>query len=143
MDLLNTSGGVTNYPSGEWPKTRVMLSPRIGFRWDLEGNKSLIIRGGTGIFAGRVPFVWMTNQPSNIGTLQNTIEPGSYAASAAWINDIRFNPDKLYWFNNTPASAANVFIKSPGNGVPGTLALVDPNFKMPQVFRTNIGFDKK
>lgn len=143
LDLLNTSGGVTNYPSGEWPKTRVMLSPRIGFRWDLEGNKSLIIRGGTGIFAGRVPFVWMTNQPSNIGTLQNTIEPGSYAASAAWINDIRFNPDKLYWFNNTPASAANVFIKSPGNGVPGTLALVDPNFKMPQVFRTNIGFDKK
>lgn len=143
LDLLNVNGDVTNYASGKWPKTRVMLSPRVGFRWDAQGDKSLIVRGGTGIFAGRVPFVWLTNQPSNTGAIQNTIEPGSYAASAGWINDIRFNPDKLYWLYNTPASASNVFITAPGNGVPGALALVDPNFKMPQIYRVNIGADKK
>lgn len=143
LELLNIAGATTTYSSGEWPKTRLMISPRVGFRWDVEGDKSFIVRGGTGIFAGRVPFVWLTNQPSNTGAIQNTIEPGSYAASAAWIGDIRFNPDKLYWLNNTPASAKDVFITSPGSGVPSSLALVDPNFKMPQIWRINLGADKR
>jgi hypothetical protein len=141
LALQNTAGEQTFYSTGSWPKKRIMLSPRIGFRWDVEGDRSLIIRGGSGIFAGRVPFVWLTNMPSNSGVIQNTVEPGSYAASAPWIGDIRFNPDRLYWLNNTPASAQNVFIQSPRDGVPSSLALVDPNFKMPQVWRTSIGFD--
>ena len=143
LDLLNQDGKVTQYGSAVWPKKRVILSPRVGFRWDVYGNRSLMIRGGTGIFAGRVPFVWLTNQPTNTGVIQNLIEPGSYSASASWIGDIRFNPDRLYWLNNTPASAQNVFIQSPKSGAPGTVALVDPNFKMPKVFRTSIGFDQK
>lgn len=143
LTLLNVDGQPTQYASGEWPKTRLMISPRIGFRWDAQGDNSLIVRGGTGLFAGRVPFVWLTNQPSNTGAIQNGIEPGSYAASAPWINGIRFNPDKLYWLQNTPAGAENVFIEGPGDGVPGSLALVDPNFKMPQIYRANIGADKR
>ncbi len=143
LDLLNVDGQVTNYSSGAWPKTRLMVSPRLGFRWDAQGDKSLIVRGGTGLFAGRVPFVWLTNQPSNTGAIQNTIEPGSYGASAPWIGDIRFNPDKLYWLENTPASAQDVFIETPGDGVPGALALVDSEFKMPQIYRANIGADKR
>lgn len=143
LDLLNVNGEVTNYASGEWPKTRVMLSPRLGFRWNALEDNSLIVRGGTGIFAGRVPFVWLTNQPSNTGAIQNTIEPGSYAASAPWIGGIRFNPNKLHWLENVPAGAEDVFITGPGDGVPGSLALVDPNFKMPQIYRANIGADKR
>lgn len=143
LDLLNVDGQVTNYASGEWPKTRLMVSPRVGFRWDAQGDESLIVRGGTGLFAGRVPFVWLTNQPSNTGAIQNGIEPGSYAASAPWIGGIRFNPDKLHWLNNVPAGAEDVFIEGPGDGVPGSLALVDPNFKMPQIYRANIGADKR
>ena len=143
LDLLGTNGQPTKYSSGDWPQSRVMLSPRVGFRWDLYSDKSFIIRGGTGIFAGRVPFVWLTNMPTNTGMIQNQIEPSSYSWSSSWINDIRFNPDKLYWFNNTPASASSVFIKSSQGGIPGSLALVDPDFKMPQIFRTSVGFDKK
>lgn len=143
LELLDKNGNGTYYSTASWPKTRVMLSPRVGFRWDVEGNRSFILRGGTGIFAGRVPFVWLTNMPSNSGVIQNTIEPGSYAASSGWIGDIRFNPDPYYWLNNTPASAQNVFIKSPNAGVPSTLALVDRNFKMPQIWRSSFGFDKK
>src|SRR5690554_253066 len=143
LNLLNTDGEVTNYSSGSWPKTRLMISPRVGFRWDAQGDESLIVRGGTGLFAGRVPFVWLTNQPSNTGAIQNGIEPGSYAASAPWIGGIRFNPDKLYWLNNVPAGAEDVFITGPGDGVPGSLALVDGNFKMPQIYRANIGADKR
>ncbi len=143
LELLNVDGGVTNYRSGEWPKTRLMISPRVGFRWDAQGDRSLIVRGGTGIFAGRVPFVWLTNQPSNTGVLQNTVEPGSYEAVAGWINNVRFNPNKLYWLENVPAGASDVFVPTPSDGVPGSLALVDPNFKMPQIYRANIGADKR
>lgn len=143
LSLLGIGGSKRTYDSGSWPKTRVMLSPRLGFRWDVKGDRSFVLRGGTGIFAGRVPFVWLTNMPTNLGVIQNTVEPGSYAASAAWIGDIRFNPDKYYWLNNTPASAQSTFIKNAKAGVPGTLSLIDENFKMPQIWRTSFGLDYK
>jgi hypothetical protein len=143
LSLLGVDGSKRNYDTGAWPKTRVMLSPRLGFRWDVKGDKSLILRGGTGIFAGRVPFVWLTNMPANLGVIQNSIEPGSYAASSAWIKDIRFNPDKYHWLNNTPASGQSTFIKNANAGVPGTLALIDREFKMPQIWRTSFGADYK
>lgn len=143
LSLQYPDGSATNYKSGEWPKSRVMLSPRLGFRYDAMGDKSLIVRGGTGIFAGRVPFVWLTNMPTNTGMIQNQIEPGSYAQVAPWINEIRFQPDKYYWLNNTPAAAQSVFIKESAAGVPSSLALIDPNFRMPQIWRTSVGVDKK
>jgi hypothetical protein len=143
LKLLDVDGNERNYFSSKWPKSRVLFSPRVGFRYNASENNSLVIRGGAGIFTGRVPFVWLTNQPTNLGVIQNTIEPGSYAASSAWIGDIRFNPEREHWLNNTPASAQRVFIKSPLGGVPGTVALVDENFRMPQIFRFNLGVDKK
>ncbi len=143
LQLRALAGGTKTYDTGSWPKTRIMLSPRVGFRWDAKGDKSLILRGGTGIFAGRVPFVWLTNMPSNLGVIQNTVEPGSYAETKGWIGDIRFNPEKYYWLNNTPASAQKVFIKNPKAGLPSTIALVDEEFKMPQIWRSSFGVDYK
>jgi len=143
LELLDPNGNAKHYESGEWPHRRVMISPRVGFRYDAFGDRSTIVRGGVGIFAGRVPFVWLTNMPTNTGMLQNQIEPGSYAASADWIKDIRFNPDKMYWVNNASGNMQKVFIKTSTGGVPGTLALVDRNFKMPQILRASLGVDKK
>ncbi len=143
LDLLDPYGNVRSYRTGEWPKQRIMLSPRVGFRYDVMGDRSLIIRGGAGIFAGRVPFVWLTNMPANTGMIQNQIEPGSYGEVAGWINDIRFNPDKLYWFDNTPASAQNVFLRNSTGGIPGALAMVDNNFRMPQILRASLGVEKR
>ena len=80
LTLLDVNGNPKNYKSGEWPNSKVMLSPRFGFNYDVMGDRSLTLRGGTGIFTGRVPFVWLTNMPTNSGVLQNTIEPGNYAA---------------------------------------------------------------
>jgi hypothetical protein len=54
-----------------WPNSQLVVSPRLGFNWDVKGDRSLQIRGGSGIFTGMLPFVWFTNQPTNSGTLQS------------------------------------------------------------------------
>lgn len=141
LDLLDKAGNKTNYSSGMWPKSKVQLSPRLGFNYDVMGDRTLTLRGGTGIFSGRVPFVWLTNMPTNAGVLQNTVEL-DYASVASWIGNVRFHPEDIYYYvNNPPAGAGNVFITNPKAGVPSTIALVDSNFKMPSVWRTSIGAD--
>ncbi|WDF66993.1 carboxypeptidase regulatory-like domain-containing protein [Sphingobacterium oryzagri] len=142
LELLDVNGNPRTYSSGSWPKSRIMLSPRLGFNYDVFGDRSLTVRGGTGIFTGRVPFVWLTNMPTNAGVLQNTVEPGNYQQVAPWIGNVRFHPEDIYYHvNNVPAGAENVFIKTPREGAPSSFALVDDNFKMPSVWRTSIGAD--
>ncbi|HRF20298.1 MAG TPA: hypothetical protein PK977_19100, partial [Chitinophagaceae bacterium] len=68
---LNFAGGET-MNTGNLPKKTIMWSPRLGFNWDLYGDRSLQIRGGTGIFTGRVPFVWIVSQSGDNGMIQVT-----------------------------------------------------------------------
>ena len=143
LDLLDKNGNPRNYSSGEWPKSKISLSPRLGFNYDVMGDRSFTVRGGTGIFTGRVPFVWLTNMPTNAGVLQNTVELG-YAAVAPWIGNIRFQPQDIYYYvNNVPAGGENVFINNPKAGAPSSFALVDKDFKMPSVWRSSFGADYK
>ncbi len=141
LQLYDTDGNIRTYSTGSWPKSRLMLSPRVGVRYDVFGDRSLLVRGGSGIFSGRVPFVWLSNMPTNSGVLQNTVEPGSYDDVAGWIGGIRFNPDPYHWLNNPPAGAQGVFIRTPSGGFPSTFALVDDDFRMPSVWRTSLGAD--
>ena len=149
LTLLDAKGNPKNYSSGEWPNSKVMLSPRLGFNYDVAGDRSLIIRGGSGIFTGRVPFVWLTNMPTGAGVLQNTIEPNGYASVAPWIGQIRFQTDPYHYVNNpvyyTAANGTQVtpFISSPAGGAPSSFSLVDENFKMPSVWRSSLGIDYK
>ncbi|QNL48637.1 TonB-dependent receptor [Olivibacter sp. SDN3] len=140
LELLDTDGNTAHYSTGSWPKSRIMLSPRVGFRYDVFGDRTLLLRGGTGIFTGRVPFVWLSNMPTNSGVLQNTIEL-PYGDITNWIGNVRFNPDPYHWVNNPPAGGENVFIRTPDDGIPSNFALVDPDFRMPSVWRTSIGGD--
>lgn len=144
LELLDINGNKRTYSSGMWPKSKIQLSPRFGFNFDALGDRSLIFRGGTGIFTGRVPFVWLTNMPTNAGVLQNTIEPNGYNAVSGWIKNVRFHPEDIYYhLKNVPAGAEKVFITSPSAGTPSTIALVDDNFKMPSVWRSSFGVDFK
>jgi len=116
---------------GSWPKSKILISPRLGFNWDAKGDRSLQVRGGTGIFTGKLPFVWFTNQPTNSGVLQNTVTVTNTAALANYI----FNPDPFGYnssFPNTPSTTA-----------PGSIAVVDKKFKMPQVWRSDLAADIK
>jgi hypothetical protein len=134
LSFPDKNGNYTNY-NGQWPSARFNLSPRIGARWDVKGDKSLIIRGSTGIFAGLAPFVWLTNMPTNSGMYQNSVAlRNSNPNEAAILDGIRFNP-------NVDAYAG-LFPPVAGTSIPSNIVMIDRNFKFPQVFRTDIAMDK-
>lgn len=135
------SGATFNIKTSSWPKERTYLSPRVGFNWDLEGNKKKIFRGGVGLFTGRFPFVWFTNQPSNSYTTTKTVSltlgNGSGVGTGnnyVW-GSYRFNPNPTNYETQIRALPTSTSITN--------LAYVDPNFKMPQVLRISTGLDQK
>ena len=103
-------------------------SPRAGFNWDLSKGtgKRRQIRGGLGLFAGRTPYVWLSNQYSNTGVDFTNLSV-AYSSSLK----LPFVADP----NNQPTTITG--------GVTGrqTINLVDPNYKFPSVVRSNVGFD--
>lgn len=60
-----TNGVGKDVDNTRLPKQTPLLSPRLGFNWDVEGDKTIQIRGGTGLFTGRFPFVWLGNAVGN------------------------------------------------------------------------------
>lgn len=108
---------------GNLPGLNPLYSPRIGFNWDVKGDKTLQLRGGTGVFSGRVPFVWLSNQVTNNGLLF-----GSIIAQGAAAQSYNFSPTPLTSNGGaSPQFAINAAVHK---------------FKFPQVWRTNLAVDK-
>lgn len=134
LTFPDRNGKSTHY-NGQWPPARINLSPRIGARWDVKGDKSLIIRGSAGIFNGLAPFVWLTNMPTNSGMYQNSVAlKNTNPNDASVLAGMKFNPSVDAYADKFPPVA--------GTSLPSNIVLVDPNFKFPQIFRTDIAIDK-
>ena len=106
-----------------------MISPRVGFNYSLNGGGSghpAQIRGGLGIFAGRTPYVWLSNQYGNTG-----VQFTNLAVNFAAANRLPFSADP----NAQPKTIAG--------GLTGrqTINLIDPNYVYPEVIRGNIALD--
>lgn len=114
------------YRTDRTPSSKPLFAPRLGFNYDVLGDRSLQLRGGTGIFTGRVPFVWLSNQYGNSGMLFSTVDVTSIANPA-----LRFISDP---YNQSSAGAGSNRAE---------VNLVSENFKIPQVFRSNIAADFK
>ncbi|GAA4015503.1 carboxypeptidase regulatory-like domain-containing protein [Hymenobacter fastidiosus] len=123
--------------TGRLPKRQVLFSPRIGFNWDVKNDKTTQLRGGTGIFTGRVPFVWISNQASNNGVLFGSQFVTNFTGANAVYN--RFNPRPDFY---APGSGGPVAGPAAAN-VAYNLAVTDENFKFPQVWRTNLAIDQQ
>ncbi len=93
ITYYNEAGTPTKFDHTVLPETTPLISPRVGFNYDVKGDRTEQIRGGSGLFTGRFPFVWIGNQVAN--------------------------PNFFFY------------------------CVTDPNFKFPQVWRTNLGYDKK
>ncbi len=93
LAYADENGNPITFDHTKLPENATLFSPRVGFNWDVKGNRTLQVRGGTGLFSGRLPFVWIGNQVAN---------------------------PNFFFYNVT-----------------------HPDFKFPQVHRTNLGIDKK
>jgi hypothetical protein len=116
--------------TGKLPDPKILISPRIGFNWDIMGDRSLQIRGGTGIFTGKIPFVWIVGQSGNSGMLQVT-QAFNGAANTPGV----FNPNIGAYRPATVPPAGTVIPTGP--------TAFSPYFKNPQTWKSSLGFDKK
>lgn len=110
----------------KYPKTAPLWSPRIGFNWDVYGDRSFQVRGGTGIFAGTPPYVWLSNQAGNNGLLFAQLSKPTTGP----LTGIGFDGNPNYGPASSTAPKADI-------------AFVDQNFKYPQLWKTNFAADKK
>lgn len=122
-----------------WPEVKLLWSPRIGFNYDVTEDKSIKVRGGVGIFTGRIPFVWFVNQPQNSGMLQYqlVINQTGGPADQAKLARIPFAPNAYDLLKNQ--SIADIFPQANAKG--GRIAYIDKNFKLPQVMRASLAGD--
>ncbi|MBP5625563.1 MAG: TonB-dependent receptor [Bacteroidales bacterium] len=137
--------GGRHVDTGKWPKTNFQFSPRIGFSYDVFGNKVLKIRGGTGLFSGRLPLVFFTNMPTNAGIVKGRATKVKDASIlAAMMQNGRLVTDRwqiLNILNGIDAKNYPTTITPESAPAPSEVAGVDYNFKMPQVWKTSIAFD--
>lgn len=129
--------GGTHYSTDQLPKTRLTASPRVGFNWDITGNRKYVLRGGTGIFVGRLPFVWLVSAVGNSGVGQTTNFYNTVTTNTTY-NKPGFNVNlddilsDMYGDNFTPN------IKSPS-----APTVIDTDLKMPSTWKTSLAFDAK
>ncbi len=152
----------THIDTGKWPTAKVTFSPRVGFSWDVFGDKSFKVRGGTGLFSGRLPLVFFTNMPTNGGLVQYQAQigpstryanlPDAVKAKYSSVNEILAQFAGGMVTENGQANVAALYNKLVGMGFPSTVRPedgtvpsavngVDPKFRMPQVWKSSIAFD--
>ncbi|MFD2199972.1 TonB-dependent receptor [Shivajiella indica] len=127
LNFRNPAGENVSFRTDKLPDANILWSPRVGFNWDLSGDRTTQIRGGSGIFTGRPAYVWISNQVGNNGILTGFDRLDN-------TTDRPFNPNPDAY---KPATVT---------GAPAEryeLALTEPDFKFPQVWRTNIALDQR
>jgi hypothetical protein len=125
VDTLSKFYNGVRLNTGLPPQSSLQISPRVGFNWDVFDDLTLQIRGGSGLFQGPPPFVWISNQASNSGmALFGSITNGT---------GYMFSPD-INKYRPTP---------TPGLSRSYSLNVTDPNYKFPQVWKSTLAVDKK
>ena len=141
----------THIDTGKWPGAQLAISPRVGFNWDVFNNKSLKVRGGTGLFSGRLPLVFFTNMPTNSGSVQYQAQINAKNAAKKGFTMTEFAGGLVKDANGKVTTNA-LYQKLLGLGypanykpedgtVPSSISAVDNKFKMPQVWKTSLAVD--
>ncbi|ARS36359.1 hypothetical protein CA264_13450 [Pontibacter actiniarum] len=132
-ELFNKSEFASKYDvaTNKPPKTTLYYSPRVGFNLDVNGDGATQLRGGAGLFTGRVPFVWISNQYGGTG-----VASIRYSTTGSKSPDLRFEYDPT-------DTHLGSFIPSEYKTAATEINVTDRNFKFPQVFRTNLAVDQQ
>ena len=134
--IADRSQSMQGLRTDDMPTARLSVSPRVGFNWDILGNRDLILRGGTGIFTGRIPFVWIVSSVGNSNNIQiqyikqpgddKTQAPGFHTTVKDIVNDI-------YNGNFTRQDGA----------APSQATIMDKHLKMPTTWKTSLALDAR
>jgi len=127
LSFRDETGATVKYTTSKLPDSNLLFSPRVGFNWDVGGERQTQIRGGTGIFTGRPAYVWISNQ---IG--ENGVLTGFEQLNNTRNRPFNPNPDHYKPSNVTGNPAASY-----------GLAFTNPDFRFPQIWRTNIAVDQR
>ena len=126
LTFRDQDGSSVKYNTGALPATTAYWSPRVGLNWDLTHDQKTQLRGGSGLFSGKPPYVWISNQIGNTGVLYGFIDTRNTTA---------------YPFNPSP----DRYKPAPTGGTAASyeLDVTDQSFRFPQTWRTNIGIDRR
>ncbi len=177
--------------TGKWPNNSITFSPRVGFTYNVMDNDRLKLRGGTGLFVGRLPLVFFTNMPTNSGMIQNQVSinqkeldginkhnqnilaslkdadkniierykdgmtmesvfGGGLVADANHHASVKALQDKIASIKQLDLDKEHHIIErnvytmnmDPSKGTAnGAVCGIDPNFKMPQIWKTSLAID--
>ena len=146
LDYYDNDGNVRHIDTGKWPSSKLIIQPRLGFNWDVFGNKTLKVRGGTGLFSGRLPLVFFTNMPTNGGLVQYQAQLSSkntdmnlFAGGLVTDAEGKATIDALR--NKLIGMGYPENVTSDMGTVPSAVNGVDPKFKMPMVWKTSLAVD--
>ncbi|WP_215225886.1 TonB-dependent receptor [Echinicola shivajiensis] len=119
----------------QMPGSQLMISPRVGVNWDVNGDGTTQVRGGIGLFTGRVPFVWLSNQYTNTG---NEFARISLFRNDGSLGDFEGRED--FTFVPDPYGQPDAEDLNEPLGI-SEVNVTDKDFKFPQVFRLNGAID--
>jgi len=127
LTFQDADNNPVQYSTGKLPDPAPLFSPRLGFNWDPFGDQSTQIRGGTGVFTGRPAYVWISNQIGNTGVLTGFERLDNTTARPFHPDPNHYKPTNV---TGQPASSYE-------------LSLTDPDFRFPQLWRTNLAIDQR
>lgn len=127
LNFKDENGNTVKYATDKLPDANLLWSPRLGFNYAFDEERNTQMRGGSGIFSGRPAYVWISNQIGNNGLLTGFERLDNTTQRPFDPNPDRYKPTNV---TGDPASQYE-------------LALTDPGFQFPQIWRTNLAVDRK
>ncbi|HLP02412.1 MAG TPA: TonB-dependent receptor [Opitutaceae bacterium] len=141
---FKTAFGITN--SGTIDGATIP-APRLSFNYALDAKRDTQIRGGSGVFLGRNPWVWISNSYGNTGVgrfniVKTTPIPVGASSTvpslAQYLSGTYPDSDPQYRFDpENPVGTTDT------TGTASAVNLIRPGMKLPTIQRSNLAIDRK
>ena len=131
--LADQSRTMKGLSTSDMPKSSLNVSPRVGFNWDMLHNRKVILRGGTGIYTGRIPFVWIVSAVGNSNCVQAQYidSKGTNSMTPSFHQNIDDILEDLYGGSFQAGDLA----------APASTTIMDKELKMPTTWKTSLAAD--
>ena len=131
--LAQANNSIHGLSTADMPKARINVSPRVGFNWDVLKNRNLIVRGGSGIYTGRIPFVWIVSAAGNSNCLQ-----------AQYIDTDGSNPMTPNFHSNLKDILNDIYggsFKAQDLAAPTGTTIMDKDLQMPTTWKSSLAVE--